>query len=434
VRLLWAGINAAPVEQRVRVTGERLMEGSGAPDQRTRLSRKPALPGSVRVFVQRGGGEKEEWRQIDDLANAAAEVPVRDPRLPPGAPERRPGDPRVFVMDEEAGEIRFGHGLRGARPPLGAVVTADFDYSEGREGNVPAGAIRTGATLPPGFRVTNPIATWGGADAETLEDGERQVQRWMQHRERLVTAEDFAMITWRTPGVEIGRVDVIPAFSPELDLNEPGDAAGAVTLMVVPRSDREQPDAPRPDRHFLDAICRWIDPRRLVTTEVFLRGPNYRRIWVTVGIQVASERSVAEVRQDVERALRAALAPLPPRGTEPGPDALLPVFSRESGSGGRGWPLRRGVVALELGGLAARVPGVTGVRGVLLAGESHATPQTSLEMRGLDLPRVAGILVSVGDPVSPLELRGVNGSGGPASGGGTASTGFVPVPVVPEEC
>ena len=49
----------------------------------------------------------------------------------------------------------------------------------------------------------------------------------------------------RTPGVEIGRVEVLPAFNPELPPNAAGDAPGAVTLMVIPRSDPLQPDAPR---------------------------------------------------------------------------------------------------------------------------------------------------------------------------------------------
>jgi hypothetical protein len=431
-RLLWAGINAATVAQRVRVTAERLPDGSGAPDQVARLARRPVLPGSVRLFVTRAGEDSaEEWHPIDDLGNAGAEVPVPDPRLPPGAPPPKRKDPRVFMLDAEAGELRFGDGARGARPPLGAALAADYEYSEGREGNVNAGAIKTGPSLPPGFSVTNPVATWGGADAESVAEGEKQVQRWLQHRDRLVSAADFETIAWRTPGVEIGRVDVIPASSPELGVNEPGDAPGAVTLMVAPRRDPEQPDAPRPDRPFLDAICAWIDPRRLVTTEVFLRGPTYKRVWLSVGIDVATERSIAEVRQAVEQALRTALAPLPPPGAEPGAEPLLPVFAGPTATTPRGWPLRKPVVALELAAAAARVPGVTAVRELQLAGETHTSSQSSVAMKGLELPRIAGIMVSVGPAFPVADLRGTAGAGGPTA---TEPAGFVPVPVVPEEC
>ena len=47
-----------------------------------------------------------------------------------------------------------------------------------------------------------------------------------------------------------------------------------VTVMVVPRSDPVHPAAPRPDRQFLGAVCDWLSPRRLVTTELHVRGPE----------------------------------------------------------------------------------------------------------------------------------------------------------------
>jgi hypothetical protein len=426
-RILWTGMNAAMIAQRAHITGERLPDGTGAPDQSAKLARSPVLPDSVRLFVTRPGEKADEWFSIDDLANAGAEVPVSDHRVPPGAPRMKPNPSRVFYLDAEAGEIRFGDGARGTRPPLGATLVADYDYSEGREGNVNAGAIKTGPSLPPGYSVTNPVETWGGADEESVDEGEKQVQRWLQHRDRLVTAEDFELITWRTPGIELGRVDVIAAASPELGDNEPGDAPGAVTLMLIPRRDAEQPDAPRPDRLFLDSVCAWLDPRRLVTTEIFLRGPTYKDIWISAGIDVASERSIAEVRQAVENALRKALAPLPPSGASSGPEPLMPVFTKPSSTIERGWPLRKPVVALELAAIAARVPGVSAVNTMLLAGTDDTDATPSVSMRGLDLPRVAGIMVTIGSAIPLSELRG-------ATSPDTGAAGFLPLPFVPEEC
>ena len=98
-----------------------------------------------------------------------------------------------------------------------------------------------------------------------------------------MSAEDFEPIVRRTPGVDVGRVDVIPAWNPELAPSAPGLAAGAVTLMLIPRVDTAHPGAPQPDQPFLDAVCSYIDSRRLVTTEIFLRGPVYKPIWMSVG-------------------------------------------------------------------------------------------------------------------------------------------------------
>jgi len=296
----------------------------------------------------------------------------------------------------------------------------------GRAGNVGPKAINSGASLPAGIKVTNPDRTWGGAEAETVAEGEKQISRHLQHRDRLVTAADFEAIALRTPGVEIGRVDVIPAYTPELPENEPGDAPGAVTLMVIPRRDPLQPDAPRPDRFFLNTICSYLDARRLVTTELFVRGPVYKPIWISVGIAVVAGMSIAEVRDAVRRALLDLLSPLPPNGVQTLEDVTTLLRSPQLTEQRRGWPLRKRVVSLELQAVANRVPGVLLVNNVLLAAGSGA-PEAQVRMAGLELPRVAGVSVVVGDPMDLDQVRG-------QSPGETEAAQFVPVPVIPEEC
>ena len=417
IRLLWAGINTVFVSQRAHVANELLPDGNGAPDQVAVLSKTPVIPSSVRLLVT-AQGTPEQWKLIDDLTSAGPEVPVPDLRKPPGSylPSNQPM--KVFSVNAESGEIRFGDAQHGARPPLGAKIRVDYDYGVGRAGNVNAGSINNSAALPAGFKVTNPVSTWGGAEAETASEGERQISRYLQHRDRLVSASDFKTITRRTPGVDIGRVDVLPAFSPELGSTEPGDAPGAVTLMIIPKYDPIQPDAPMPNRNFLDTICRYLDTRRLVTTEVFLRGPSYKQIWISIGVNVESGRSIAEVREAVKARLLQFLSPLV-GGPEASPD--------QSGDADRGWPLRKAVVALELMARASTVTGVSSVNRVLLAHGAEA-PKDQVDMRGLDLPRVAGISVSVGEPATLDELRGQSG---PSPVGAPT---LVPVPVIPDEC
>ncbi|MEP7200852.1 MAG: baseplate J/gp47 family protein, partial [Chloroflexota bacterium] len=428
-KLQWLGINAALVSQRAHVANELLPNGTGEPDQSAMLSQTPVIANSVRVSVT-VGGQTETWQEIDDLTAAGPEVPTPDLRQPPGV--RPVVNPRVnvFAVNVESGEIRFGDGARGRRPPLGAIIRADYDYGVGPLGNVGAGSINSGPALPAGLKVTNPVRTWGGASAETVSDGEKQIARYLQHRDRLVNAADFETIAWRTPGVDMGRIEVLPAFNPDLSPNEPGDAPGAVTLMVIPKYDPQQPDAPRPDRLFLDAICDYLDSRRLVTTELFLREPNYRQIWISAGINVVAGYSIAVVREAVKAALKQFLAPLPATPSLPTDgDALLttPQYADMQ----RGWPLRKPVVDMELLAVASRVPGVRLVNKVLLAeGTTGAT--TQVPMSGLDLPRVMGIAVTVGDAVSLETLRGQETP--PPSDGSAGTDGFVPVPVIPEEC
>jgi hypothetical protein len=425
-RLLWAGINATSVAQRAHVTNELLPVGTGAPDQTATLSKTPVIPGSVRLTVTLPN-LSEEWTEIGDLTEAGPEVPVRDGRKPPGAPVEINNRVKVFTLNAESGEIRFGDGLRGARPPLGAIIRAAYDYGVGRDGNVNENAISSSPALPAGIKVTNPVPTWGGAEAETVSEGEKQIAHYLQHRERLVTGEDFKTITKRTPGVDIGRVEVLTAFNPQLGSTDAGDAPGAVTLMVIPKYDAVQPDAPRPlqpdapspDRKFLNAICKYIDGRRLVTSEIFLRGPIYKPLYISIGINVEPGSSVAEICENVKQELLNFLSPLPIASANDcqkiHPD---------------GYPLNKPVLALELLSVANRVRGVLLVNPNVLLAEGTGAATNQIEMRGLQLPRVIGISVALGDPVSLEDIRG-RASTETTPGGAPRR---VPVPVIPEEC
>jgi hypothetical protein len=424
-QLRWLGINATMVSQRARVVNEVLPNGTGEPDQAVVLARRPIVAGSVQLRLT-ANGVTEAWTEIDDLLKAGPEVPVQDPRLPPGtvAPPAAPA--KVFAVTLESGEIRFGDGLRGARPPQGATLRADYDYGVGRAGNVGPVAITVGAALPAGLKVTNPDRTWGGADAEGVADGEKQIARYLQHRDRLVTTADFEAITLRTPGVEIGRVDVLAAYHPDLSANEPGDAPGTVTLMVIPRTDPLQPDAPRPDRFFLNTICDYLDPRRLVTTEVVLRGPVYVPVWISVGINVVAGMAVAEVREAVGRGLREFLSPLPAGGVQTLEDVTTVLRAPQVAERRKGWPLRKRVVAAELEAVVNRIDGVLFVNNLFVA-SGTGPAQTTMDIRGLELPRVLGISVTVGDALDLDQLRGQRPEV-------SAASAFVPVPIVPEEC
>ena len=370
----------------------------------------------------------EEWTEIDDLTAAGPEVPAPDPRRPPGRPAYVNPLVKVFTVNPESGEVRFGDGQRGARPPFGATLRASYAYGVGAAGNVGVGAINASPFLPAGFKVANPTPTWGGAAPETVAEGEKQITRHLQHRDRLVSTADFEAITLRTPGVDIGRVEVIPAYSPALDGSEPGDAPGAVTLMVIPRYDPKHPDAPEPDQLFMNTICAYLDTRRLVTTELFLRKPNYKDIWLSVGIEVLAGLSIAEVSEAVKASLLSFLSPLPPPGVSLLDARSALLSAPEYAAGQRGWPLRKAVNNLELAAVASRVHGVRLVNRVVLA-EGNDPPPTSGQapMHGLDLPRVRGIAVQIGEPLSLADLRGRPTA---TSEGGV----FLPVPVIPEEC
>jgi hypothetical protein len=402
-RVSWLDINAARVVQETIVRGEVVGEGSGEPDQTFTLANRPVNPESLTLTV---GGVP--WYPISDLLAAAPEVRVENPRLPLYESEIPPvtgAQPQlnVYMLDPESGVITFGDGAHGARPRRGERIVADYRFGGGRQGNLGASAINRSPQLPAGFKVENPIRTWGGDDAESPDDAEKTIPRQVAHRDRLVSAQDFEDVTQRTPGVDIGRVEVLPLYDGR---GKQEGVPGAVTVMVIPRFDALSPDAPRPDRLFLETVCRYLQPRRLVTSELHVHGPVYKDIYVSVGLEIMAGRASAPVIDAVRDELRAFLHPL------------------TGGRDGLGYPMDTPVLQRELEAIVTRVDGVKLVSGLLLGGATGGSV-SQVAMGRLELPRLVGLAVAVGTP-SPLDSL--------LAAPPVASANFTPIPVVPDGC
>ncbi len=421
-RLALLAANAALARQREQVGTERLADGDGSPGQLRELARRPVIPGSLTLRSVESGTEIG-WTIVDEIATAAGELP-----LPGAAPAASPAT--AAMLDAEAGLIRFGDGMAGRRPPAGAALYASYEVSAGAAGNIGPGQIAAGPDLPPGITATNPLPFTGGADPEGTEAGDLHVRRMLSHRDRLVTADDFAAIAWRTPGVAMGRVELVPASHPDLAPGIPGTAPGAVTLIVLPAAaaapGANRGAAPRPDRAFLAAVCRHLEPRRLVTTELLVRGPDYASLWLSVGVSVAGGFDAEATRTAVMARLAAALSPLPPPGT-PLTALLGTLYGPAPDPAVRGWPLGGAVRARQLAAEAARIPGVRAVEGLVIA-RGEAPPAEEIPLAGLELPEIRGISVAIGDPL-PLDL--VRGTAPPEAPAGPT---LLPVPVAPETC
>ena len=273
--------------------------------------------------------------------------------------------------------------------------------------------------------MSNPVPTWGAGGGESTADGEAAITRWLRHRDRLVTADDFRDLTRRTPGVDLGRVEVLPLFDPEAT-GPQQDWPGMVTVMVIPRSDPLHPKAPSPDRQFLNAVCDWLSPRRLVTTELHVRGPVYRQLFVSIAIVTLPGQVPSIVEQAVTAAVETFLSPL--HGglpTTPDADGLLGV--PDAGTG-QGWPLGVDVRSQDIEAVATRVPGVRYVDSVLLATIDEAgavhSPVDSLAISGLELP-AASVFCGPPPAVDPASL---------IAGSQVVASTTVPVPVVPDTC
>lgn len=386
-KVLWVGANATEVEQLLHASTELLGVGNGAPDQRFKLIRAPVAPGSLVLEVESAEGW-QQWTEVDGF-HASGE------------------QERHFVLDPEAGEVRFGNTVQGYAPQLAQRIRVrSYRYGGGVAGNVAAGAISRFSSVEK-VDAANPLPATGGADAEAIDEALVRIPGELRRRDRAVTPGDFGELALMTPGADVGRAEVLPLFHPHTRITR---AAGVVTVVVWPRNDPRNPGAPSPDRGLLRQVCQWLDGRRLVTTELYVTPPRYRKLAVAVGLAVKSGFGIEAVRNWVELVVRQYLAPLPPFGPS-----------------GEGWPLGRRVHGPELEAAALQVEGVEFLEGLDLAGWDEATQSWvpgTVELALDEVPELAEITVVEGIPLAP----------GEALGPPPAESTPVPIPVEREAC
>ena len=379
-------VNAVSVEQSVTSTAEFLGVGTGEPGQVRPLVRANVL-GDVVVDVEQQG-RWVTWRQVDDFRASGV-------------------DDAHFVVDREAGTVGCGDGRRGRVWQQGERIRArSYRSGGGAAGNVGPETIKV-APDRSGLKVVNDLPVRGGRDAEALPDALARIPSEFRTRDRAVTPSDFRELAERAG---VARAEVLPLFHP---LAPTETAAGVVSVVVWPAFDQAHPTAPRPDRTLLDEVCHFLDSRRLVTTELHVIPPTYRRISVSVGVSVVPGHGAEAVRRWVELVLRQLLAPLPPYGPA-----------------GRGWPLGRRVFAPELEAAALQVEGVEYLVptampgngcavGIRLAEESSSGEwvepvSRAIELNPWEVPELVGVTVVQGEAMSPGEVLDPPAPSGPA--------------------
>ena len=388
-RVLWVGANATEALQQRRARLEFLGTGTAQPDQRARLIHRPVEPGSLVLEVE-GVEGWQPWTEVDGFHASGPED-------------------RHFVLDPEAGEVRFGNTVSGAAPQIGQRIRArGYLWGGGSAGNVAVGEISKLGS-PAQVEVANPLPASGGADAEELARALERIPGALRRRDRAVTRGDFRELARLTPGADVGRAETLALFHPP---SRRTDAAGVVSVVVWPSQDPRHPGAPLPDRNLLRRVCEHLDARRLITTEVYVIPPIYVRVAVAVGLQVKPGYGIEAVRAWVELALRQFLAPLPPFGPT-----------------GEGWPLGRRVHGPELEAAALQVEGVEFLTDLRVAtwNEADETWQESGPTVELDLdqvPEMAEITVVQGEALDP----------GEALGPPPPERTPVPIPVERQEC
>ncbi|MFH7319197.1 putative baseplate assembly protein [Desulfurivibrio sp. D14AmB] len=415
--LSWVGINAVEIDQRRTSRGIVIGHSDGSGDQLLQLPTASVEVASFVLEVEESGRGYVTWQPIADLALAGR-------------------DDAVYLLDPEAGTVRFGNGIQGRIPEAGRRIrVARMRAGGGLAGNLPAGTLQEieargpdGRPVSRKLQVVQGVATDGGADSETLDEAQRRIPARLSHRNRAVTGDDYRTLALETPGTALGRVEVLPRFLPrQRRFNVPG----VVAVMVLPAKERREAPNPRPDQPLIRKVHDYLSARRPLATELYVIGCEYLPLGIGVGITVRAGFGREQVEHEVRRALYRHLWPLAPHGPR-----------------GEGWPLGMTVNDQELAVVIAQVGGVDRVRGVnlftrrerhwqLLPRTGHCQP-VDLTLREWQLPELLAVAVR-SDGVVPEAVQGpaagsAGAGGGEGADGEQGSGGAVALPVVPEIC
>jgi predicted phage baseplate assembly protein len=280
------------------------------------LAEYPPIENTVQLQITERDGASYPWKLVPDLALSG------------------PTD-RVFLLDRAHSVISFGNGLTGRlpmpQPGNASAVTVTYQAGGGIGGNVGNGLFweavpGADADPQPLFTAVNLTSGDGGTESETLALAEARSRALLNERNRAVSQADYQNLVQTTPGVGFRRAYAAIGYHPDF----PGMAVpGAVTVFVVPYAPRVETDgawasdafvaAPLPDPGALQAARLWLNTGRLIGADVFVCGPVYRRVWLTLVIAVDAAPATT-LREAIITGLQNYLDPL------------------VGGDGGDGWP------------------------------------------------------------------------------------------------
>ena len=328
--------NSVPATQAATRQDERLGRSNGRPGQTFQLQKTPVLidplTGLPDLELSLTDAQSTTvWTRVDSFF---AQKP----------------DSQVYLLDPATGTVTFGDGRTGQIPVANTqIIASNYRYGGGLIGNVAPGTISSIKGKITGVKsATNVRAAAEGSDAETLDNAKLRAPQDLRTRDRAVTAEDFAYLAGETPTVAVHKAYARARRVPKLKPNQGFDEKdGAVTVVILPANDQE---TPQPSEAQLRTVCEWLDPRRLITTELHVTGPFYTEIGaISVRLTVEPSYDLRAVSDAAAAALTGFLHPL------------------TGGSDGTGWPFGEDIFFADLYELLLAVPGVRRVRGLTLS-------------------------------------------------------------------
>jgi hypothetical protein len=263
--------------------GEGIGISDGTPNQQYTLFNTPVVDGSIQIFVDEGNGPQPWYyhqRIIDAFSSEAAYT--------------------TSIDANSVVTIIFGDDLSGRIPAPGSLITANYMVGGGAIGNVAPNSLTQLVTgISQVISVTNPQATAGGADAETIDHIRIHAPLSITAINRAVSLDDYAALVLNIP--KIAKAAAISTAYNAVNLYI--HPAGSFIQDIPTLTNRVNALAPSITN---SNYTGYMDDKKMVGTSIVVLPPQYNKanilqtgyvpVNVTASVQVLPQYHQAVVQ------------------------------------------------------------------------------------------------------------------------------------------
>lgn len=202
---------------------------------------------------------------------------------------------RIYHVDSEEGEIRFGDDRAGKIPPMGRDnIMVSYRTGGGKSGNISAFEIeKVLDSIAFIDKVSNPVDATGGADIQSLSSLMEMAPKRLKHRDRASTRDDYSYLV-REASSDVARVAIEASH-------------GRVKISLVPYG---RQTAPQPSKGLLKRVTHFMQERVPATVKLEVLPVSYAALDLTLEIRLVSRDYATEMKSILNRTLEKYLHPL----------------------------------------------------------------------------------------------------------------------------
>ena len=211
----------------------------------------------------------------------------------------------VFTTSvDESGKtsVVFGDGVNGSIPPYGQVISALYKVSVGSAGNLAPNTIEE-VTFIPGnnvpevvgyLSVTNPAASYGGADGDDNTQIRAKVKNAISAQRRAVTLSDYEALASLVP--QVGKVKAASTVYTSVNLYLQTQNDGSVTPGIVSGSPTATWTA------VSNAVKSYMASKIPAGATLTVIEPTYRDFYITLAVTATPSYRNSEIARNIRAA------------------------------------------------------------------------------------------------------------------------------------